>query len=199
MQWQISHSRKKTWKTDLGLSLFFVWLLGNFLTAGFTPEIEALNQKIRLAKIVFGSEYRTQWTDKENSEYAFYLKRMEAKTPQVEIIEGNGRVEVKQWNWQGIKLNVQSKKAMTLRLNHSFFPVWGASLYKGDALPLKAEDKTGLMLLEVPGGEHKVELTYDVSRSEPYLLFSEWLSIAAWAGLFLAFIKPKFFDSKAIA
>jgi hypothetical protein len=199
MQWQTSEHRQNTWKMDVGLSLGFFWFLGNFLTVGYGLELEALNQKIRTAKIIHQTEYCTQWTDENHCSYEFYFERMKTPTPQAEIIEGKGQVQVTSWNWRGIDLKVNSKKPVVVRLNHLYFPVWSGVLYKTGIVPLQPEAKTGLMLATIPGGEHLVHLSYDVYKNAPNLIVSQWLSMAACIGLFMAFLKPKFFDRQAIA
>ena len=85
-----------------------------------------------------------------------------------------------------------------MRINHTYFPLWSARLYKGGAVALRAEPKTGLMLAFVPGGEHILQLKTNVVREKLYLHLSQWLSGAAWLGLALFFAVRKIFDSKNI-
>ena len=193
MQWQISQGRRKTWKTDFVLSLFFMWVISNFLSAPYAPKDEALNETIREAKIVFGPEYRTRWTDSDHFDYHYLFAHHDSNPPKATIISGQGKLEVRKWGWQGIELLVDCKKPMIIRIEHTYFPIWNAKLYKSDALPLRAEDKTGLMLLEVPAGEHLVELTTSVYKDSSDLFISQWVSMASWGILVIVLMRAQFF------
>ena len=196
MQWQIRESRRKTWKMDYGLALFFLWILGYCLAASFSPAGVTLSEKIREAKIVDPFEYRSQWTDAKHWGYEYLLAY--PTSPIASIAKGDGKIEVRQWNVHGIEVATDSIKPIILRINHGYFPVWQGRI-DSTISPVHPEDKTGLILVDVPAGKHLVMLTIDVSGGVAYLVAAKWLSIAAWIGLVLTWARPKFFDRKALA
>ena len=50
----------------------------------------------------------------------------------------------------------------------------------GQPVPMRPENDTGQMLLDVPKGEHSIELHYDVATDYPALAFARWISLLAW-------------------
>lgn len=188
MQWQCVP--RKTWKTDFSLALFLLLVVGNFLTSTYSQKSEALNETIREAKIIFAPEYRSLWTDKEHWEYEYLLAQSGRNDPKAVFVTGVGTIAVRQWDWRGLILDVASKEPATLRLRQSYFPLWQARLDTGEAAALHPEDRTGLMLLDMPAGRHEVKVKPELAGGPWFLLASQWVSLAATLALLLV----KIFD-----
>lgn len=185
MQWMFSSGRRKTWKLDYGLALFFLWLFAHMLVVSYGPTAELLNSHIRSAQIIFSSEYRSRWTDEEHWDYAYLLKRHDnpGAYPRASVIAGKGDVDIMGWGWDGIVLKTHATRGFTVRLHQAYFPVWKAAMDKTTPLAIRPQEKTGQMLLDIPGGDHEVALGYSIANAEPMLAFSRWASLIAFAGL----------------
>ncbi len=200
MQWQISPGKRKTWKTDFAITLAFLWIVSNILVSTFSAKGDALNEQIENAKIVFAPEYRSQWTDEANWEYEFLLTRLKRDIPKAQFTSGEGDIKIERWSWSGLSLDVNTHKPATLRLNHDYFPVWHAKLYRGNIasaenLKLYPEEHTGLMLLDIPHGRHLVTISYDIARENTLLMLSQWISVIAFFSLLVLLLRPKLFDN----
>ncbi|MDX2073673.1 MAG: hypothetical protein SFX19_04825 [Alphaproteobacteria bacterium] len=77
---------------------------------------------------------------------------------QAEWVKGGGALKVEQWDARGLIISGHADKAGTLRLEHFYHPIWQATLAE-TPLPVAAEPVGGRMLLEIPQGNFRLQLT----------------------------------------
>jgi hypothetical protein len=167
MCWFVLPRKLKTWKGDYGMFMVLLVLLSYFMV-GIRNDDEEGIKKVTDARLIAEPEYRTQWTDKKYFNDQYFFDRLKKTPPQVEIISGKGKVEVKRWGWDGITLESESAdkaKPVTVRLDHSYFPLWHVKS-EGGVVMLKPEKDTGRMLVEIPAGKQAIELTYCTSSGD---------------------------------
>jgi hypothetical protein len=162
MRWFVLPKKLKTWKGDYGMFMVLLVLLSYFMV-GIRNDDEDGVKRVNDARLIAEPEYRTQWADKKHFNDQYFFDRLKKKPPQAEIISGKGKVEVKHWGWDGITVVTDASKPITLRLDHSYFPLWHV---KAGEVTLKPEKDTGLMLLEVPAGKQTAELYYCTSSGD---------------------------------
>ncbi len=73
-----------------------------------------------------------------------------------------------------LKVRVQSDAPTTLRLNQFYFPGWSARIDQSNSLPVYPSTQLGLVTVEVPGGEHVLEIGWTDSWVQN---IAEWLSV----------------------
>lgn len=168
MEWFASHARLKTWKGDYGMLLALLLLLAFFMV-GVRPADKTLEHAILDAHLIAEPEYRTLWQDKAHFNDAYIFSRLKKAPPQAEITAGRGEVQVKQWQWDGIVLETEAGKAMSVRLDQAYFPTWAAQLEDGTRLELAPEKATGAIMAAIPPGKHTLKLHNSLYHALPVM------------------------------
>lgn len=91
------------------------------------------------------------------------------------ILEGEGRVTTQLLHNTRREFLIEAEMPLRARLETYAYPHWVARL-DGRELPINTEPNSGLMLLELPAGSHKLTLTFE-SRSFSQRV-ARWLSVA---------------------
>lgn len=186
MQWLITPRQQKTWKGDVSMLLGLLMLLALFLVSARPPDIAAAQEKILAAEFVTQREYRTVWTDKPYISMEYILDRQDRRTalPKTEILSGQATASVQQWDKDGIRLHIHAAMPATLRLDHSYFPLW--KLGAPANATLKPEQGSGRMLLEVSAGDSEVVLVPGIHALHPLLVaICEAISLLALAAVLM--------------
>jgi hypothetical protein len=104
------------------------------------------------------------------------------KNEAVSVIAGSAVVRVLSWKSQSRILGITAHSPATLRLSTFYYPGWKASI-DGRRSQIRIESKSGAMLLDVPQGEHTVDLKF---TDIPIRSFSRSVSlISLFAVIFL--------------
>jgi hypothetical protein len=99
------------------------------------------------------------------------------------VVEGEGALEVGLWQPRRVALSVSSPRGVVIDARQFYFPGWVARL-DGRPHPLRPSSPDGLIRLDVPAGDHRVELT--LTRAAPELAGEivsalSLASLLAWA------------------
>lgn len=182
MQWFLG-ARHKTWKMDYALLLAFLILVSHFLLtilgtpADVKPTVQRAPDVYKLPV-----EYRLLWPDAYHHSQAYFVDRSihPQKFPRAQVIRGSGAVKVTRWAWDGIIMDVSTKRDAMVRVDHRYFPIWYALDEHNARLTITPEKATGLMLLDVPVGVRQITLQHSMSADKRALMWSGYgLSLAA--------------------
>jgi hypothetical protein len=191
MEHFVKPKKLKTWKADYGMLLALMVLL-SFFMVGVRPDDKTLEQKIITTRLAAEPEYRTIWTDAVHFNDAYFFARMDKKPPQAQIVSGRGKLVVEQWNWDDMVIDADIARAATVRLDHFYFPIWSAQLEGGQTIELRAEDKTGQILLVLPAGQSRVHIDYGLLNHMPIIIIIiSLLSLKAWGSCLLGLMRYK--------
>jgi hypothetical protein len=91
------------------------------------------------------------------------------------ILRGNGTVETIHHGGHSDVILVRAEEEITLQIYTYYFPGWRATV-DGQEVPIRPEGPYGLIALEVPAGEHRVEVRFG---STPLRTAGGWVSAAA--------------------
>ncbi len=126
-------------------------------------------------------DHQLPWVDvKQLDKKSGYKKKLD-------IAEGLGRAQAVVWNSATRFIDVQAEKPVVLRIRTFNFPGWKASL-DGRDIGIKTEDKTGLILINVPKGIHKVKLVFE---DTPVRFYGKVISVLSLLSLLLFSILGK--------
>lgn len=87
---------------------------------------------------------------------------------------GPQKVSLEEVSPTALKVLVQSDAPTTLRLNQFYFPGWSARIDQSHSLPVYPSTQLGLVTVELPGGEHVIEIGWTDSWVQN---IAEWLSV----------------------
>ncbi|MFN0109178.1 MAG: 6-pyruvoyl-tetrahydropterin synthase-related protein [Blastocatellia bacterium] len=106
-----------------------------------------------------------------------------AKLPgEATIVKGAGQITTVSLEIARRRFQVESAQPTQVRINTYNHPNWHA-LLDGANVSIQSEPETGLMLIDVPGGQHRITLTFDPRHSTART--ARLVSITAWALLAL--------------
>ena len=78
---------------------------------------------------------------------------------------------------QSRAFQLTNAEPVRIRLETYAYPHWIARL-DGQGTPIQVEPGSGLMLLDVPAGEHT--LTFSYERHQPLIIWAQRISALAW-------------------
>jgi hypothetical protein len=138
-------------------SLFFIFCF-LFYSGGVAEDSLEMNKKLlpsQFSTIYFGTrDMDARYIDAD----LFFADFVYPPKPaQAEWVRGAGTITITQWNERGILITGHANSASTLRLWHSYYPIWQASM-GGKSLTLRPEPITGRILADIPKGDFTLEL-----------------------------------------
>jgi len=93
------------------------------------------------------------------------------------IVSGSGRVVTQKLNIAHREFLIESVEPARARIETYHYPHWVARL-DGREIEINAEQGSGLMLVDLPAGAHRLTLDYEVRRASQYT--ARAISVAAW-------------------
>jgi hypothetical protein len=105
----------------------------------------------------------------------------------LEVIAGEGVVEPLSQRLESREFRLVNRTAVEVRLSTYADPHWRAEL-NGAPLPISVEPTSGLMLIDVPAGSHRLTIKYRPPRGPLWIsLIAGWIGLLAigkkaWAG-----------------
>lgn len=121
-------------------------------------------------------EYRPIWV----KDY----KKMLPPAERVTILSGNGSIDIIEWKSNKRLLSTDGDTNLRLKLSTFYYPAWTARI-DGIYIGIIVERETGSMLIEVPEGRHKVELTFE---DTPVRYYGKVVSVISLVVLFLVYL-----------
>ncbi|MCI0422261.1 MAG: hypothetical protein L0312_24035, partial [Acidobacteria bacterium] len=100
------------------------------------------------------------------------------------IVSGRGRVVSQKLNIARREFLIDSEEPVCARIETYHYPHWVARL-DGQEIGINAEQGSGLMLVDLPAGAHRLTLDYEVRQASQHI--ARAISLAAW-GTFLIWI-----------
>lgn len=96
------------------------------------------------------------------------------------LVKGKGAVTVEKLHIASRVFLIENSAAAQARIETYNHPNWTARL-DGEEFEIKSEAETGLMLIDVPGGNHKLSLSFEARHTTARDAL--WISIISWAML----------------
>lgn len=163
--------------------VFIILFVFSYVILHNKPIIE----KKRLSEIIYTEkiynyvphtiEYIPRWVGS--------LSKRERSFSPASIISGNGRYEVINWKTELRMIKITSAMPIRLRIATFFYPGWKAYL-DGTEIAINIEDGSGAMLLDIPKGEHILELKFVDTPVRYYGKLISLLSLFALGGFLLS-------------
>jgi hypothetical protein len=98
------------------------------------------------------------------------------------IVSGRGRVVSQKLNIARREFLVESEEPARARIETYHYPHWVARL-DGRETEIKAEQGSGLMLVDLPAGAHRLTLDYEVRQNSQRI--ARVISLATWLGFLI--------------
>lgn len=98
------------------------------------------------------------------------------------LVTGSGHVTTEMLNIARREFQIETADAAQARIETYNHPNWHAQL-DGNEVAIRSETGTGLMLIEMPAGNHKLSLRFEARH--PFARLARWSSLAAWSLLLL--------------
>jgi len=98
------------------------------------------------------------------------------------IRRGRGEVKLKKWKSAERVIEITAYQPLTVRIRTFNFPGWKAYI-DSEQLEIKTEEGTGAMIIDVPEGEHRIEIKF---MDTPIRYYSKIISLASF--IFIAFL-----------
>ena len=99
-------------------------------------------------------EYTTAWNSSKSADTSAEI----AGTEQLGYDVDAGAIDIVQWLPRDIVLQVNLQRAAALRVRQFYFPNWRAATESGETLTLMPAPENGLLTMELPAGDYRVEL-----------------------------------------
>lgn len=96
-------------------------------------------------------EHLPKWADKEHS--------YSNTTNKIAIMHGDGTFEINVWKSAERTIKIIAREPIVAKIQTFYFPGWKAYL-DGTEIAVQIESETGAMLLDIPKGEHILELKF---------------------------------------
>lgn len=101
----------------------------------------------------------------------------EENIDKVSSLSGKADIRILRWRPETRAIGVNAPSPVRLRIATFFYPGWEAGI-DGIKTGIAIEEKTGAMLVDLPGGEHTLEMTF---VDTPLRVFSRYLSYGSCA------------------
>jgi hypothetical protein len=160
------------------LIIFFPLLLLSLLNMSHISFFK--NDEIKYwtgASVLFAPiEYRPIWLNQHRKN----LPPLEKIT----IVKGEGTADITEWKAHKRTILAKGEAELILQFSTFYFPGWKAYL-DGTEIAIQIENETGAMLLDIPEGEHMLELKFVDTPVRYYGKLISLLSLAALGGFLL--------------
>jgi uncharacterized membrane protein len=103
------------------------------------------------------------------------------------IVKGEGKTEVVSWKSAGRVVQVNALRPSSLRVRTFNFPGWMAYV-DGARTALRTEDGTGAIIVDIPQGEHTLDLKF---VDTPIRIYSKIISIVSFLALVFTLVLLK--------
>ncbi|HWQ33851.1 MAG TPA: 6-pyruvoyl-tetrahydropterin synthase-related protein [Blastocatellia bacterium] len=100
----------------------------------------------------------------------------------ISIIAGKGKVSGQELNNSHRRFSLVNDEPVRVRIETYFYPNWVARI-DGQQVPISVEPGSGLMLIDVPSGNHSLSLTCEVTRST-----ERWARLISVAALLILIV-----------
>jgi len=77
----------------------------------------------------------------------------------IEIVKGEGKSEILAWKSAERIIKIIAEEPLVAKIQTFYFPGWKAYL-NGSEISIQTEKGTGAMLIDIPQGDHKLELKF---------------------------------------
>ncbi len=125
-------------------------------------------------------EYRPRWSVQEAGGDRLAIRMPQAfYGGQRAALSGPGGLSIEAWRPQRRVLAVRADEPGSLLLRTFYYPAWHATA-DGVALAVHPEPRSGLMLVDVPAGSSRVEITY---RATAWHRAGAWISLGTLLAL----------------
>lgn len=111
----------------------------------------------------------------------------EKKFDKVSVISGLVVIKIKEWKSEKRIIDVNVSNYALLRISTFYYPGWEARI-DGKKTPIKIEQETGVMLIEVPEGKHTLELKFLDTQLRFY---AKLISLASFSLVLLMLFSKK--------
>lgn len=179
----ISTERRKQMIADLRLMLVGLLLMSYFLLDILDVAVKSnatVVARTLASDYNTAPQYRTRWTDSAYRSVDLVNWRYDARKSiqWIQLESEAGKVVPQGWGWDGIRFTAESSQPMTVLINHTYFPMWKATIDAGEVASLRPQNHTGRMLVDVPAGSHAVTLTYSIFNGNPWLIGGAYMASA---------------------
>jgi hypothetical protein len=112
----------------------------------------------------------------------FILYPPTAKPGGAALVKGSGRLTTEMLEIARREFLIESTEATQARIETYNHPNWHARL-NGNEIYIELVTGTGLMLIDVPAGQHRLSLAFEARH--PTARVARWISIVAWMSFLL--------------
>lgn len=175
-------------KKNINQILFVIFIFLTFIIIDFKyirlaptlQESELLPPKILNSSL----EHLPSWVDINR------INKEDDETEKIIILEGKGEYKITSWLNVHRIIKFNAAQPLRIRIRTFNFPGWTAYL-DGVQTSIKSEEGTGAIIVDVPSGQHTLELLF---RDTPIRFYSKIISVASFILLifFLLYDKLKF-------
>ncbi len=116
-------------------------------------------------------EYTTAWNRSTSADTSAEIAGAEQLVYEADA----GAIDIVQWLPRHIALQVNLQKPVALRVRQFYFPNWRATLESGQALVLTPAEQTGLLEMNLPAGDYRLDLRLEK-------LPQEWIGLGVSLG-----------------
>jgi uncharacterized membrane protein len=100
---------------------------------------------------------------------------VELNPPRVSILSGKAEPRVVQWHSEKRIIGIRALTPTRLRISTFYYPGWKAAV-DGEEAAISLEERTGAMLINIPQGDHTLELSFGDTRVRA---FSKYVSVGS--------------------
>lgn len=112
----------------------------------------------------------------------------EEKSERVSVLSGIAQFDVNEWKSEKRVISIKASTPALLRVSTFYYPGWKAAI-DGKNTKIMIEKNTGVMLLDIPKGEHTLELRF---KDTPLRYYSKVISfISCFIIAFLVMTQKK--------
>jgi len=152
-------------KSSIGVWLLILIILSGFCMVYFNIERLAFDSKTLQKMSQDAPEYRPKWVSEEIFE-RYLVQELSNNLPQAKITTGQGSLAIEKWQPRKILLETNAQTNVTVTLHQLYYPGWTARLDGKKQLIMEPSQPEGLLRVEIPKGQHKVNITLDAGIKE---------------------------------
>lgn len=151
-------------KALIATGLLFILIISGFAMAYYNIERLNFDKKTVVKMSQDAPEYRPKWVAKKIfTQHSVH--KIAKNYSQAQITRGEGSVDIKKWQPRNIILQTSSPTNIEIKLRQFYFPGWTAKV-DGKQLLVEPAPPEGLVLLQIPSGQHQVKITLKAGFKE---------------------------------